>query len=881
MIPFYKPNVSRSSRLESTLLKLAVVFLFILALEITIAPAVRLRSWDVSFRWQHWIGWLIWYVSFAIFYWVLNHKIPEHDPYILPIAAVLSGWGLLTVWRLNESYGLRQSVWLATGLLACLIILQKKDVLAFLQRYKYFWLICGLSLTALTFIVGTYPSGEGPHLWLSWAGLFIQPSEPLKLLLIIYLAAYLADQQFSTTQNLLRSVLPTVILISIAFVMLVAQRDLGTASIFILIYFTVLYFSTGKRRVLLLGAFLAGGAALIGYQLFEIIRSRMDSWINPWLDPSGKSYQIVQSIIAVAAGGLFGRGVGLGSPGLIPVAQSDYIFSAIIEETGLVGALALISLYCLFAGRGLQIALRSTTLYKRYLSAGITAYFIIQTCIIAGGNLRIFPLTGVTLPLVSYGGSSLLTSLLACLLLLLISSDSDEEPYPLTSPRPFLFIGSAMLGMLLIVSLSIGYWAIIQADTLVNRTDNARRSIDDYYVQRGTIKDRNHIALVTTTGEPGEYQRQVVYPLLGPVIGYTNLTYGQAGLEASLDGYLRGISANSGLDVWINHILYGQPPAGSDIVLNIDLNLQKTADTLLGNHHGAVVLMNAESGGVLVMASHPSFDPNQLEQNWEKWIDDPDYPLVNRATQINYPVNSVLGPALYTEAMEQKKLPELPSSLVEKIAVDGGSLKWECTSNKPITLWPEAISNGCPGAVDALYRSMDISSIKYLLSKIGLDQAPSIPVPVAPAENDLLGVKDGADIQNMSIKATPLQMAAFASTISAKGQLPSPRLTLSLELKDGKKVAFTSALPTSAFSSETAQRTAYTLSINNFPIWKTSARVYQNGGFFAWFIGGTTSNWQGSPLAVAVLLEEDNPALAEEIGISLLETIVKPPSQQE
>ena len=868
---FFKPSAARSSQIESRLLQLAALVLFLFSAELTLAPAVRLRTWSVDYHWHHWLGWLAWYTVILLFFQLLKNKLPEHDPYILPVASLLAGWGLLTIWRLDETYGMRQTLWVAVSVGVCMAALQSKRLLLLLRRYKYFWLVSGLILTAMTFIFGTYPSGEGPHLWLGWGDIYLQPSEPLKLLLIAYLAAYLADQ-LHTSSNLLRAVIPTTLLVGAALGVLVAQRDLGTASIIIFIYFTILYFSTGKRRVLVFSILATLLAVLVGYQLVSVIHTRIDSWINPWLDPSGKSYQIIQSLLAVAAGGFFGRGAGLGSPSLVPVAQSDYIFSAIAEETGLVGSIGLIMLFCLLAGRGMLISLRATTSYKRILSAGVTAYFIIQTLVIIGGNIRLFPITGVTLPLMSYGGSSLLTSFVSIFLLLVISSDVEDEPAALTTPAPYLIVGSAMLAGLFAVGLLAGYWSIIRSSELLARTDNPRRSIDDLYVRRGALLDRNQDPIVQTSGQLGAYMRQVLYPDLGPVVGYTNPTYGQAGLEASLDGYLRGLLGNSEMDIWFNHIVFGQPPPGADILLSIDLKLQKNADQLLGSQRGALVLMNARSGEILAMASHPAFDPNQLDQNWDKWVKSPDYPLVNRATQINYPINSILGPFFYAAALEAHSLPNPPSQMESHYMVQNQQFAWSCAAAVDSPDWSQELVNGCPGAVNTLLAAYPSQNLEGLFARTGLLQPPSLPLLVAPDQFNL------EDLAHSPLSATPLQMAMLASTISSQGTLPAPLLTLSVN-KGSQRVIFTTNRASPVFAPETTLRVAKDLSTPGKSTWESTARVYQDEKVYSWFVGGTTSSWQGAPLAVAVVLETDDPARARLVGLSMLNMVIQPASK--
>ncbi|MCE1255665.1 MAG: FtsW/RodA/SpoVE family cell cycle protein, partial [Anaerolineae bacterium] len=782
--------------------------------------------------------------------------------------------GLLTIWRLDEGYGQRQTLWLVFSLAVCHLLLHHHDILSVLRRYKYVWLVSGLILTSLTFFMGTYPGGDGPHLWLGWHGFYLQPSEPLKLLLIVYLAAYLAGQ-IPTSFNLLRSIVPSFLLVLISLGILVAQRDLGTASIFILIYFIILYLATAKRRVLLISFVVMLLAAVLGYQLFSVIRFRIDSWINPWVDPSGKSYQIIQSLLAVAAGGMLGRGIGLGNPSLVPVAQSDYIFAAIAEETGLIGVIVLVVLFALLAGRGILLALRAPTHYKRYLSVGITTYFIVQTLLIVCGNLRILPLTGVTLPLVSYGGSSLLTSMISILLLILISTDVEEEPSPLSSPIPFLLTSAGMLAGLFIVGLVSGYWAVFRADQLLARTDNPRRAIDDLYVKRGSLLDRDDHAIAYTSGIPGSYTRNMLIPALGPVVGYTDATYGQAGLEASLDGYLRGLQANSGLDIWYNHLVYGQPPPGSDIRLSLDIDLQNQADQLLGDHNGAIVLMNAQNGEILAMASHPYFDPNGLNDNWENWIIDPNYPLVNRAAQIDYPTGTALGPILYANAINNATLPEAPEDISIKYQIGNKSHSWLCAFSIDQTTWREQLSKGCPAAVETLLNSTSLADMQNLIVKTGLDQAPRLPLLVAPTANQITKPLSLTD-QNQVLSASPLQMALVASILSSQGNLPSPSITLSINTRDQGRVIFTPPVSQQVFLPQIAQRVTRALAVSNLPLWQTTANAYQGNDSFTWYLGGTLPSWSGTPLAIVVVLEEDNAPLAQQIGLTMLKDIIQP-----
>jgi cell division protein FtsW (lipid II flippase) len=474
---------------EKRLLILAGVFLGLFSLAITLSNAVRLRTWQVEFRWVHWLGFAIW-IGFA---WLthreLSRRLPERDPFLFPIAALLMGWGLLTIWRLSSGFGLRQSAWLVVAGLVFILAVRFNQlppgdrILTYLRRFKYIWLTSGLLLTALTLILGTNPMGAGPRLWLGCCGIYFQPSELLKLLLIVYLAAYLADRQAAASppSQLLHLLIPTLILTGMALLLLTFQRDLGTAAIFLVLYAVIVFAGTGDQRVLIFSLLMLILAAIIGYALFDVVHLRVDAWINPWLDPSGRSYQIVQSLLAIANGGLIGRGPGMGSPSLVPISQSDFIFSAISEETGLLGALAMLGLLALFISRSIRIAIRSADTFRRLLAFGLGAHLIGQSILIMGGNLRLLPLTGVTLPFVSYGGSSLLVSAFELVCLLIISAYPEEtyttQPELLkTQTRVNLWVSGGLILGLVGVALVAGWWSFVRGPTLLTRTDNPRRT---------------------------------------------------------------------------------------------------------------------------------------------------------------------------------------------------------------------------------------------------------------------------------------------------------------------------------------------------------------------------------------------------------------------
>jgi cell division protein FtsW (lipid II flippase) len=719
-------------------------------------------------------------------------------------------------------------------------------------------------------------------MWLGCCGLYLQPSEPLKLLLVVYLAAYLADQQAflraraigfgdQKPEPLLPLLAPTLILTGVALLLLAVQRDLGTASIFLFLYTVIVYLASRRKLILAIGAGVLFGAGVAGTLMFDLVRVRVDAWLNPWLDPSGRSYQIVQSLLAIANGGLLGRGPGMGNPTLVPVAHSDFIFSAIAEETGLIGVFALLALLALIAQRGFRIALRAPDTYRRLLAAGLTTFIVAQGVLIMGGNARLMPLTGVTLPFVSYGGSSLVTSSLAILLLLLISGQPQSRLEEPLDPGPYLRLNVFLMAGLAGIALICGWWAVIRAPALLARTDNARRTIADRNVQRGAILDRSNDPINNSIGQPGNYTRQTEYYPLGPVVGYTHPVYGQAGLEASLDPILRGLSGNPSLLIWWNHLLYGEPPPGLDIRLSLDLSLQAFADQQLDGHAGSLVVINTTTGEILAMASHPTFDPNQLEENWASLIDDPTAPLLNRATLGRYQPGTALGPFILAMAQQEGALPALPQT--QEFIL--GEWIVNCAVPFQDSGWADLIASGCPAAQVTLATNLGPKNLLDLYMRLGFYSAPNIRLPVdaAPSPQSLENL-EGAALGQVDISVTPLQMALAAASLSGSGSLPAPQLVTAFRNAQGIwEIMPPGGEPVQALPAASADRTALALALDGEDIWQSLA-VSPNGSdqTISWYIGGSLpeGDSSGLNLAIAVVLEEDNAALVQEIGHNVL-----------
>jgi cell division protein FtsW (lipid II flippase) len=377
------------------------------------------------------------------------------DQVILPTVGLLGGIGLLLMERLPQSLagnlgGLArtQLVWLGIGLalIALLAVTVRND--AWLRRYKYTWAAVGVLLLLVTFVFGR--DVNGARLSLAIGPVTGQPSELLKVILVVFFAGYLSENRpllvdESTRLGPLRLpplpyLAPMVAMLAIALGIVVIERDLGAAMLFFLVFLLLLYVVTARLGYVVLGvaAFVAGGAAL--YRLFATVQERIDVWLNPFADPNGSGYQIVQALHAFARGGILGTGLGAGLPTIagrppIPALHTDFPLAALGEELGLVGILAILGLYLVLIERGLRIAASAADDFRAILAAGLSLVIGVQAFIIAAGNLKLIPLTGITLPFISYGGSSLLANSMIAGLLIALSDRGPEARAPTPSRR--------------------------------------------------------------------------------------------------------------------------------------------------------------------------------------------------------------------------------------------------------------------------------------------------------------------------------------------------------------------------------------------------------------------------------------------------------------
>jgi peptidoglycan glycosyltransferase len=334
---------------------------------------------------------------------------------------------------------------------------------------------------------------------------------------------------------------------------------------------------------------------------------------------------------------------------------------------------------------------------------------------------------------------------------------------------------------------------------------------------------------------------------------------------------VQGIPAS---DIWISQLLTSQRPPGLAIRLSIDLRLQKAADSLVGEKTGGLVLLNAQTGEILAIASHPYYDPQKIDSEWPQWIQDQNSRLLNRATQGQYPPGAAMGPFLLAWDVSNVGLPAVP----QKLSVSFHARDWDCALpvSGEITLGA-AVRNGCPAAVLELGTRLTAPDLVKVYENLGFTTAPTLPLPVASAiDLQSFNSRDLAAVGQESVSVSPLQMALAASILSSDGLRPTSIIATAVDTPQQGWIVLSSGSPVNVLPQNSTEQAAALLAVNNMPIWQTVANAHTGDRMVAWYIGGTIPGWQGTPLALALVLEDGTPVEAQEIGQKLLTTTMQP-----
>lgn len=374
----------------------------------------------------------------------LRIRLSNADPYLFPLVALLTAFGLVMIYRIDESLARDQANWFVLGLVLFALTIHFLRDYDVLERYRYTIAGAGLLLLLAPRLPGIGQQVNGAYLGVDIGPLAFQPAEFAKIAIVVFLASYLREHRevlivgarrvLGVTLPPLKHFGPMLVVWGASMFMLVFIRDLGSSLMFFAAFLALLYVATGRFSFVVIGMGMFVVGAWFFAETVPHVNDRIQIWLDPYQDPGNTGYQILNSIFAQADGGLFGVGFGqalITIPGtdnaLLPAAQTDTIYALIVNEVGLFGACGVVLIYLLIAARGFKIALLANDGFSKLLSTGLTAVFSIQAFVIIGGVTRVIPLTGVTLPFISYGGSSIVANFVLLALLLLISDRARRE----------------------------------------------------------------------------------------------------------------------------------------------------------------------------------------------------------------------------------------------------------------------------------------------------------------------------------------------------------------------------------------------------------------------------------------------------------------------
>ena len=627
------------------------------------------------------------FAAFVVAHIATRFLAKNADPAILPITFGLSGIGIAFVTRLAPDLAVSQIVWLFVGIACMVITLAVVRNIDRLSQYKYTFMVLGIILLLSPMIPGLGQEILGSRIWLKLGPFSFQPGEIAKICIVIFLASYLAQNRemlsiFTVRVGRFRvpdlgTLAPLLVMWAISFIIVVFEKDLGSALVCFVLFLVMLYIASGKKLYLVVGFGLAAIGCVFLYQFFGHVQIRVNTWLDPFSDASGNGYQLCQTLYSLADGGMVGVGIGNGLAENIPVVESDFIFAAIAEETGLLGGAAVLLLYLSLCIRGFATAARAKSDVSAMMAVGCTVTIVLQAFIIVGGVTRLIPLTGLTLPFISQGGSSLLASFIGIGLLLRCGDegtginsevrDGTSRMAPIGAhgshgrPAETGVLGRVALGkrltntalafalMFAALVANLTYVMVFMADEYQSYPGNNHTLYKEARTERGSISTYDGVVLADSVqADDGGYTRE--YPqgsLAAHLVGYYSQVYGASGIEASQNDALKGDSSFASWTDVVNSM--------ADVRLTINSEIQKTAESVLEGYKGAVVVMNPKTGAVLACASSPTYDINDVDDilaQAASGTDTTNGALINRATSAVYAPGSTFKLVTLTALIE-------------------------------------------------------------------------------------------------------------------------------------------------------------------------------------------------------------------------------------
>ncbi|MCM1183142.1 MAG: penicillin-binding transpeptidase domain-containing protein [Roseburia sp.] len=718
---------------------------------------------------------------------------PSSDRLILNHIAMLLSISFVILTRLSYARSLRQFVIVAVSLIIALIIPVFVKHVSLIKRCEWLYVTVGIAILGAVLVSGRISNGS--KLAFSVFGISFQPSEFVKIIYVLFLAGILSRAKH------FGHIFLSAVLAAAHVLILVASKDLGSALIFFVTYVVLLYVSTRKARYLILGLAGAAAASYVSYFLFAHVRVRVAAWLDPWTDIDATGYQIAQSLFGIGTGGWFGMGIDAGTPGSIPYVEQDFIFSAICEEYGVVFGICLIAICVNLFLEIVNIAHSCRDSFVRHSVYGLGIVYIMQIFLTIGGNSKFVPLTGVTLPLISYGGSSVLATLMMFAVVQGFyiyreplpetdaGAETEDAEIPCAPRLQMNLIAGAFTLAFAAIGVYLTHYVHFDSTEVINNSYNAKRQeILASQTIRGDILSADGEVLATT--RPDTEERYYPYgEVFAHAVGYA--ANGRMGVEQSANIYL--VSSNISLNNKLLDDLENEKHMGNTVITTFDARLQKIAYNALGLYEGAIVITDPATGRILALVSKPDFDPNEITQIWDSLLEDTESSvLVNRVTQGMYPPGSTFKILTALEYIRENPADYQNYSFQCDGSFTNGDYAIKCYhgarhGNVDFTT---AFAKSCNSAFADISLRLDRKSFSKTLESLYFNREfpadfpvkqSSISREIAESDNDMIQTAIGQGITQI----TPLQMAMITGMIANDGEMMQPYMIERIETADG------------------------------------------------------------------------------------------------
>ena len=882
------------------------------------------------------------FAAFVVAHLAVRKLAPGADPALLPLAFGLSGIGIAFITRIapftdapNMAQG--QVVWLFVGVACMIVVLALFRNLDKIANFKYTLMLAGILLLLSPMIPGLGQEIYGSRIWLHIGGFSFQPGEIAKIVIVLFMASYLAENRellsvFTVRMGPfhlpdIRSLLPLLLMWGVAMVIVVFEKDLGSAMVFFFVFLLMLYVATGKKFYLVVGLGLITVGALAAYAAFGHVQVRVNTWLDPFSDAQNTGYQLCQALYSIADGDLFGVGLGNGLAGgtdafnAIPVVESDFIFADIAEEIGLLGAAGVLLLFLCFAIRGFLTAARAKSDVSSFVAVGLTGMIVLQAFIIVGGVTRLIPLTGLTLPFISQGGSSLLGSFIIVGFLLRAGDEATGVGTEMLNGTTSSLHSNSVLGrislgkrltngMLLCSALfallvaNLTMIMVVQADSYQTMPGNNHTLAKEAKSERGTISTYDGIVLArSAVDDDGSYER--IYPagdLATHVVGYVSQQYGTSGIEASYNETLKGQESFASWTDVLNDMA-GVGSAGNDVTLTINSKIQQAAQDALAGNMGAAVVMDPKTGAILALASAPTYDAADFEQVIAQANSGTaETSLINRATGTLYAPGSTFKMVTLATAIEDDVASESTTfSSPGTITIGNASVSnfnktsYGTQTLEQATWWSANTVYGQLGV------QMGADKLVEGAERFGFNQDLDFPIvmytslmadPSEMTEWETAWAAAGEPVNPMNHEspagpqATVLQMAMVGSAIANDGVEMKPYLVDGVYNANGQR-SFTAQpekLRTS-ISADTAKRvrdilkgvvkqgTGTAAQINGVEVAGKTGTAEKANSNDSWFVGMAPADNAG--VVVAVVIEDGDEGVGTQKAHDILQTALE------